>query len=87
MQIVRACPTVQAPDGLLPNLAHEPNIMAVLGGCINASTWMEVIKTQFIDYVDNPAARAENPQDSKSKYGEGMLFAEAFVWHFNVSSG
>lgn len=84
-QIIKACPQAQAMEGLLVNLTHEPSLLASIGACINPASWMEIIASQLLDFPDDPALRAENPQDSKSRFGEGAIFAEGFIHHFKVS--
>lgn len=85
-QAVRSSPGVQPLEGLFVNLAQEPTLLACLGGCINAASWLDVIKSQLLDHPDDPAARAENPQDSKSRFGEGVIFAEALMSQYEVST-
>lgn len=75
---------MQATEGLLVNLTQEPSLLASLGGCINPASWHEIIKSQLLEFPDDPTLRAENPQDSKSRFGEGVVFAEGFVHHFQV---
>jgi len=83
-QAVRNSPSVQPLEGLFVNLAQEPTLLACLGGCINAASWLEVIKSRLLDHPDDPATRIENPQDSKSRFGEGVILAEAFISQYEV---
>ena len=83
-QAVRSSPGTQPLEGLFVNLAQEPTLLACVKGCINAASWFEVIKSQLLDHPDDPAARIENPQDSKSRFGEGVILAEAFVSQYEV---
>ena len=82
---MRSSPQIQAPENLLVNLSSEPSILSCLGGCISPATWLEVITSQLLDFPDDPSSRAEDPQGSKARFGEGVVFAEAFVAHFKVS--
>ena len=75
---------MQPLDGLFVNLAQEPNFLASLGGCINPALWLDVIRSHLLEHPDDPETRKEDPQGSSQRFGEGVVLAEAFVFHFKV---
>lgn len=85
-QVLQACPQNPPPENLFVNLAHESSLLSCLGGYVNSAMWYDEIKSRLLGAEDDVTGRTDDPQGSLTRFGDGVVFAEAIVAHFKVNS-
>jgi mediator of RNA polymerase II transcription subunit 5 len=86
MQSIAACPQTQPPENLFVALAAQPALLAALSEVIAPASLLDLLVEKLLDPPDNESARADDPQGSLTRFGEGVMLVESVVALFDVSS-
>ncbi|RSH95318.1 mediator complex subunit [Saitozyma podzolica] len=81
---IAACPQTQPPENLFVALAAQPALLAALSAVMPPASLLDHLVEKLLDPPDNESARADDPQGSLARFGEGVMLVESVVALFDL---
>ncbi|WWD21111.1 hypothetical protein CI109_105592 [Kwoniella shandongensis] len=84
VKVIQSAPQIPPPENLFVHVSSQPKLLTALTSYISPPSLLDLLVKQLLDGPLDEAARAEDPQGYLIRYGEGVMFVEAAVAHFEL---
>lgn len=69
----------------MANLASSPALLSALTAYLPPQSLLDLAFHHFVDQSEDASIRADDPQGSMTRFGEGVVFIEAVAAQYSVS--
>ncbi|WWC91311.1 uncharacterized protein L201_006254 [Kwoniella dendrophila CBS 6074] len=84
IQIIRSCPASQPPENLFNYISSLPGLLNILQLHINPLDILDIMISQLLNLGVDEQSRNDDPQNSLTRFGEGVALVESFVNHYHL---
>ncbi|ORY26244.1 mediator complex subunit Med5-domain-containing protein [Naematelia encephala] len=83
-ETIQSLTTNPPPDNLFSNLSASPSLIACLAAASPPAVLLGLLEKNLLDRPDDVNLRADDPQGTMTRFGEGVMLVEAAVHTFDL---